>query len=219
MACMGQSISYPGAKDSILLLIRFWNQYFLQSNREKRKEIVAVRIVLQLIEGISQGEDHWENPLLEPRFRCFRQPMIYAKREVNYIGLYIVFQRTSILKNLSIELVPTTFFIGKRGCSLAFASGSSSIDTIGVISTWGSETALVPLCSLPVCCTPGPGGAGELPELTPLGDTISSQPVTLVTWTLLNNWRKRSSWRHFFILYSPMVPRNCYSFDSSWPPS
>lgn len=78
---------------------------------------------------------HWENPLLEPRFRCFRQPMIYAKREVNYIGLYIVFQRTSILKNLSIELVPTTFFIGKRGCSLAFASGSSSIDTIGVIST------------------------------------------------------------------------------------
>ena len=33
---MGQSISYPGAKYYIILLIRFWNQYFLQSTTEKK---------------------------------------------------------------------------------------------------------------------------------------------------------------------------------------
>lgn len=110
----------------------------LLSGGRKRTAGIPVTVVGKVrgtTPNVRNTSCHWENPLLEPRFRCFRQPMIYAKREANYIGLYIVFQRASILKNFSIEWVPTTFFIGKRGSSLAFASGSSSIDTIGVIST------------------------------------------------------------------------------------
>lgn len=52
---MGQSISYPGAKDSFLFFDLYLSGPVLKPPIQQRKERVAARIVLQLIDGISQG--------------------------------------------------------------------------------------------------------------------------------------------------------------------